>query len=69
MKVVILTGGMGTRIAEESQLDITALITFHRRHGRLATVTAVAPPGRYGALLMQDNRVTRFSEKPPATLR
>lgn len=48
-----------------ADLDIGRLIAFHRRHGRLATVTAVAPPGRYGALLMQDDRVIEFTEKPP----
>jgi len=48
-----------------ADIDIRALIAFHNRHGRLATVTAVTPPGRYGALLLQDDRVTRFSEKPP----
>jgi glucose-1-phosphate cytidylyltransferase len=38
---------------------------FHRRHGRLATITAVTPPGRYGALLLQQDRVDSFTEKPP----
>ena len=36
-----------------ADVDIAALIAFHRRHGKLATVTAVAPPGRYGALLLE----------------
>ncbi len=36
-----------------ADVDIGALIAFHERHGRLATVTAVTPPGRYGALLMR----------------
>jgi glucose-1-phosphate cytidylyltransferase len=49
-----------------ADIDITSLIEFHRAHGRLATVTAVTPPGRYGALLMEEeDRVSRFSEKPP----
>ena len=48
-----------------SDLDIAALIAFHHRHGRLATITAVAPPGRYGALLLQGDEVTSFTEKPP----
>ena len=48
-----------------ADIDIDALIAFHQRHGGLATVTAVTPPGRYGALLLQDDRVVRFSEKPP----
>ena len=38
-----------------ADIDIGALIAFHARHGKLATVTAVAPPGRYGALLLQDD--------------
>jgi glucose-1-phosphate cytidylyltransferase len=47
-----------------SNLDIQASIAFHREHGRLATVTAVQPPGRYGALKMDEHRVTGFAEKP-----
>jgi len=46
-------------------VDVTASIAFHRAHGRLATVTAVAPPGRFGALERQGDRVTAFTEKPP----
>ncbi len=46
-------------------VDIAASIALHRREGRLATVTAVRPPGRYGALEHQATRVTHFSEKPP----
>jgi len=48
-----------------ADVDIAASVAFHRREGRLATVTAVSPPGRYGALEHDGNRVTRFSEKPP----
>jgi len=47
-----------------SDVDIGALIAFHREHGKLATVTAVQPPGRYGALERAGNQVTGFSEKP-----
>ncbi len=47
-----------------ADLDITRLIAFHRHHGKLATVTAVQPPGRYGALQMKGSQVTRFTEKP-----
>jgi glucose-1-phosphate cytidylyltransferase len=47
-----------------SNVDITALIAFHKRHGRLATVTAVEPAGRYGALAMAGSCVTGFVEKP-----
>ena len=47
-----------------SDIDIGALITFHRQHGKSATVTAVQPPGRYGALDRVGNQVTGFTEKP-----
>ena len=47
-----------------SDVDITASIAFHRQHGRRATVTAVLPPGRYGAIECDGDRVTRFVEKP-----
>lgn len=48
-----------------SDVDITALIAHHKAHGRLATVTAVQPPGRYGALQFgENNAVSGFQEKP-----
>ena len=47
-----------------SDVDITSLIRFHRAHGKLATVTAVQPPGRYGALLTDGTAVRGFIEKP-----
>lgn len=47
-----------------SDLDIAASIAFHRSHGRKATVTAVAPPGRFGALQFDGDSVTAFIEKP-----
>lgn len=47
-----------------SDVDIGALAAFHRRHGRLATVTAVAPPPRFGRLTLDGDRVTQFAEKP-----
>ncbi len=47
-----------------SDLDIRAGIEFHCQHGKLATVTAVLPPGRYGALERSGNQVTGFVEKP-----
>nr|WP_315190865.1 glucose-1-phosphate cytidylyltransferase [uncultured Albidiferax sp.] len=47
-----------------SDVDITASIAFHRQHGKLATVTAVQPPGRYGALSMRGDVVQGFTEKP-----
>src|SRR5258708_4171525 len=45
-------------------VDISKLINFHRTSGRLATVTATQPPGRFGALKLDGRRVTGFSEKP-----
>jgi glucose-1-phosphate cytidylyltransferase len=47
-----------------SNVDIAAEIAFHRKHGKWATVTAVQPPGRYGALQLEDAKVTGFMEKP-----
>ena len=46
-------------------LDIESQLAFHKDHGKLATVTAVAPPGRFGALDLADDRVVSFREKPP----
>ncbi len=45
-------------------VDIARVIAFHSEHGRLATVTAAQPPGRYGALNIDGNRVMSFKEKP-----
>jgi glucose-1-phosphate cytidylyltransferase len=74
-----LTGGRLKRVAghvkdEEAfcftygdgvaNIDISAEITFHKRHGKWATVTAVQPPGRYGALQMNGKQVASFTEKP-----
>jgi len=47
-----------------ADIDITAEIAFHRQHGRWATVTAVQPPGRYGALQITGSEVAGFMEKP-----
>jgi len=74
-----LTGGRLKRIADYvkdenefcmtygdglSDVDISATIAFHQKHGRLATVTAVKPPGRFGALELAGQKVTGFVEKP-----
>jgi len=74
-----MTGGRLKRVAEYlrneeafcftygdglSDVNISEEIVFHSRHGKLATVTAVQPPGRYGALSMQEDAVTGFTEKP-----
>lgn len=47
-----------------ADVDIAALIKQHQTSGRLATLTAIQPPGRYGALLMNGNEVSSFQEKP-----
>jgi glucose-1-phosphate cytidylyltransferase len=75
-----MTGGRLKRVAEYlrdedafcmtygdgvGNVDIGALMAFHRSHGRQATVTAVTPPGRFGALQREGHRVDAFMEKPP----
>ena len=47
-----------------ADVDITALVAFHQRHGKQATITAVQPPGRYGALSIDGEAVRGFFEKP-----
>lgn len=47
-----------------SDVDITRLIAFHRQEGRLATLTAIQPPGRFGVLNLEGNRILKFEEKP-----
>lgn len=48
-----------------ADINLQELLSFHRRHGCLATVTAVQPPGRFGAISIEkDNRVESFQEKP-----
>jgi glucose-1-phosphate cytidylyltransferase len=47
-----------------ADVDITRLLEFHRSHGRLATVTGVIPPGRFGELVLDGERVSTFAEKP-----
>jgi glucose-1-phosphate cytidylyltransferase len=45
-------------------INITALINFHKQHGKLATLTATQPPGRFGALNLSGNNIVSFQEKP-----
>jgi glucose-1-phosphate cytidylyltransferase len=47
-----------------SDIDISKLLAFHKSGGKRATVTAIQPPGRYGALEIADDRVVKFQEKP-----
>lgn len=55
----MLTWGDGV-----SNVNLHELLKFHRSHGKIATVTAVRPPARFGRLEIEDNKVTRFDEKP-----
>jgi glucose-1-phosphate cytidylyltransferase len=48
-----------------ADIDLAALVAFHRGHGRLATVTGVRPPGRFGELVVDGAAVRAFAEKPP----
>src|SRR5262249_20759627 len=45
-------------------VDFRKVVDFHRSHGKLATVTAVHPPGRFGELMLDDRRAQEFNEKP-----
>jgi glucose-1-phosphate cytidylyltransferase len=47
-----------------ADVNLDDLVAFHHRHGKMATVTAVRPPGRFGEIELQDGRVVDFSEKP-----
>ena len=47
-----------------SNVDVSSLIEFHKKQKRLATLTAVQPAGRFGAIDIVDKRITRFEEKP-----
>ena len=49
-----------------SDVDVGALVAFHVRHGKLATVTAVRPPARFGGLSLEGDAVREFTEKPQA---
>ena len=49
-----------------SNVDLTRLLKFHKSHGKIATVTAVRPPVRFGELIINDNKVEEFAEKPQA---
>lgn len=55
----MLTWGDGV-----ADIDLNALVAFHRSHGRIATLTAVRPPARFGHLQLDGGRVCEFSEKP-----
>jgi glucose-1-phosphate cytidylyltransferase len=74
-----MTGGRLKRVADHvkhdeafcftygdglGDMDISAIIAFHRRHGRVATLTATHAPGRFGALDLDRGQVKKFNEKP-----
>lgn len=50
-----------------ADIDLAAQLAFHRSHGRLATMTVVRPPARFGSSVVEGDRVVRFEEKPQAT--
>jgi glucose-1-phosphate cytidylyltransferase len=58
----LLTYGDGV-----ADVNVRELIEFHQAHGKIATVTAVQPPGRFGELELEGQRVVEFSEKPQLT--
>lgn len=58
-RTMLLTYGDGV-----CDIDIDKLVDFHRKQGKLATVTAVRPPARFGELKLKDGMVTAFDEKP-----
>lgn len=47
-----------------SDVDLTAVLAFHRAHGKLATVTAVKPSARFGGMIIESGNVRKFKEKP-----
>ena len=55
---------VGEAVDGVAAIDISDLVAFHRRHGRKATITAVSPPGRFGALEFNGDLVESFREKP-----
>jgi glucose-1-phosphate cytidylyltransferase len=73
-----MTGGRVKRIAPHidsenfcltygdglSNINISDLVSFHEKHGKLATITSVQPPGRFGSLEVEESRVVGFTEKP-----
>jgi glucose-1-phosphate cytidylyltransferase len=50
-----------------ADVDLSALLAFHNAHGRMATITGVVPPGRFGELILEGDRVAELREKPEDT--
>jgi glucose-1-phosphate cytidylyltransferase len=69
-RLAALLGGGGTFMLTYgdgvADIDVRALVAFHRSHGRLATVTAVRPPARFGNMVLDGDVVGEFREKPQA---
>jgi glucose-1-phosphate cytidylyltransferase len=61
-KTFCLTYGDGL-----GSIDVRSLLEFHKKHGKLATVTGVRPPGRFGELELDGDQVVAFAEKPQVT--
>lgn len=47
-----------------ADVDLTKLVSFHKEHGKKATLVAVSPPGRFGSIEIQEGKITQFIEKP-----
>jgi len=76
--VASMTGGRFKRLAPQlgrdtfmatygdgvTNVDLTDVLRFHKAHGKLATITAVRPPARFGGLVFEGDRIVEFTEKP-----
>jgi glucose-1-phosphate cytidylyltransferase len=51
-----------------ADIDLPALVAFHRAHGKILTLTGVHPPARFGELIEEDGRLVRFEEKPQTSV-
>ena len=52
-----------------ADINLKQLLKFHKKHKKLATITAVRPPARFGELYLNKNKVIRFQEKPQTSTR
>ncbi|MDD5618781.1 MAG: sugar phosphate nucleotidyltransferase, partial [Candidatus Omnitrophica bacterium] len=60
--IFLLTYGDGV-----ADIDIKSAVEFHKKHGKIATLTGVRPPSRFGDLIVDKGKVLRFTEKPQAS--
>lgn len=58
----LLTYGDGV-----ADIDIKSIVDFHKKHGKIATLTGVRPPSRFGDLIIKGDKVIKFTEKPQAS--